>query len=128
MGRWIPIIEDVGESNNSGGQLLAEAILKYKAKFNTIIESIYRDNIGTFGYETNKSILCAKSYIYGWIVSCHKDLLEKANEKKKPLVMFIKSCDKFYSFLPAQCLEGGTENIRNGIVMVNFDIKQGKNI
>jgi len=46
----------------------------------------------------------------------------------KKLLIYIGKSDKFYQFDPAKALTEGKINLRAGIEMVNFDIRDGENI
>lgn len=127
MSRWIPRIIDVPDITHSSGALIFKAGNKCKERLKERILQGFRDDVGLFGFATDSFVLCAKSYVYGWIVSCHKYLLEQAIRREVALVMYIDRNDKFYKFNPKGCLERGTENKRGGIPMINFDVRDGIN-
>ena len=123
---WQPIIEDTGEITNSNGVLISKARQMFFERFGEQPINVCKDKYGTIAYEYNKVILCAKDYIYGYIVSCHKDLVIFAKNKNKKLVMYInKTLSKFYEFDVEDILNSGTENKRGGNIMMNFNIKLG---
>ena len=121
-------IIDVNESTDSAGELLAKAGNLCISRLNIPIKTKLKDSLSkVIGFETEDYVLCAKDYIWGNIVSCHRGLLYRAGENKKKLMMYIQKNDKFYVFSPKECVLSGKENKRRGIVMVNFLISLGEN-
>lgn len=120
-------IEDTKTIKNSGGELILKALNEAKERLKQVVVSRLTDTHGVIGYETNKVILCAKKYIFGNIVSCHKGLLKKAIDTDKKLLMYIEKANKFYAFDPNTCLKNGVENKRGANIMVNFKIREGYN-
>jgi hypothetical protein len=86
------------------------------------------DNYGVFGYCTKFGVLVARSYIYGFVVSCHTRCLYSAMSFKVPLLMYIDKIDKFYAFSPREILEDSESfrNVRGDSEMINFSIRCGK--
>ena len=120
---WIPDYS----SKHSGeveGTLLYRAIVKCVNKFGLPVLHRYQDDFGCYGVLFPRFILCAKKESYGWVVSCHKSLLEACIKKDVPLLMYILKSDTFYYFDPRKALEGAT-NLRAGIEFVNFPVEEG---
>jgi len=122
------IIEDVEEITNSGGVLILKAREKCVLRLNKNLSRTFKDETKkVIGYGNEEFILVAKNYIYGNIVSCHKELLNIAKKEGIFLLMYINTNDKFYKFDPDECLSQSEDNFRGGIVMSNFKINLGKN-
>jgi len=133
MSAWQPNIFDTDDVENNSGELITQAISQGINRLGIKSYKRVKDTHGTFAIMTDKCILCAKSYIYGFMVSCHKQLLEIAEENKLELVMYIQKADKFYKFNPADCLkEGtgkeGTGNRRGESEMWNFKVGFGEDV
>lgn len=120
-------LQDV-DSIHADGRILEHARMEFLKRFpdEEILRSL-RDNHGLIGYESYYRVLCARKYIYGSIVSCHEDLIRRAIEQEKGLLMYILKCNKFYLFNPSKIMIGGVRNIRGGSCMINFEIKRGIN-
>ena len=125
---WIPQLRDEDEINNSGGLLLTKAKTLCIERLNKPILNVIKDDHGAIAWKTNEFYLVAKSYVYGYIVSCHKELVDMALENGFDIVMYIEKSDKFYRFNPKEIIEKHTINQRAGIDMINFDIKLGTNM
>lgn len=125
---WTPNLSDVNSTTNSGGILIIKARNEFAKRINPKSFTPIRDDRGLIAFETDHHILCAKKAPYGFIVSCHKMLLERAMLTKKQLVMFIEQSDNFYEFDPQRCSNEGTINLRAGQEFTNFDIRWGKNL
>lgn len=129
LGKWLPTVAgDVDEIKSEQG-ILVKALHLMKDKIPTlVIEHKLSDKHGVFGYLTNRGIVVAKSYIYGYILSCHTRALYSALNFRKPLIMYIEQSKRFYSFSPREVLEDGDSfrNIRGDAEMVNFTVKIGK--
>jgi hypothetical protein len=120
-GRWIPYIGDTDVINKSFSNLLKDA----REKLDKRVLSVFRDEIGMVAFEVDDYIVVAKSYVYGWIVSAHKNAVLEAQNRKKRLLMYIKRADKFYFFRPEEIIDNGRINRRGGSEMLNFDIRIG---
>jgi len=118
---WNPDLSDTDEVRRSGN-ILSQAL----ELLNTSSYSRMSDSFGTFAYDTEQGILVAKSYIYGNIVSAHKRAVIQAHEKAKPLLMFIASVNKIYSFDPVRVIQNSEENRRGASVMLNWNIRLGR--
>lgn len=96
------------------------------AKINCTIEDTLEDDTGKFALITNKGVLVAKRYVWGKLVSCHKQAVWSAFNLNKKLIMYIADVDKFYKFDPTEVIENSQENLKGESVMYNFEIKLGK--
>lgn len=116
---WKPEFKPAEQPKPSGD------LLEY-AKNNFKLDAVEPlvDQHGTFGWICKEAVLVAKSYIYGNIVSAHKRAVYAAFNLKYPLVMYIKSADKYYEFNPKDIMNS-EENEKGGEKMLNFDIKKG---
>ena len=117
---WQADLRNVAQSEPTGG-LLVEALMRSKER---PVERL-RDDGGVFAYRTSKSVLVARAYIYGNIVSCHKKALTIAANNKLPLRMYIADSKRFYDFDPLGILEVGKDNWKGGALMTNFNIVLG---
>ena len=88
---------------------------------------IIRDEVGKVAYEMGSIILAAKHSQDGDVVSCHKFLWDVCLKEKRILVIYIKDSGYFYRFSPAEIKESAI-NERGGQEMVNFSIKEGRNL
>ncbi len=93
-----------------------------------IIEDRLKDDKGMFAINTNKGVLVAKKYIYGYIVSAHMRAVVSAYNQRKRLILYIDDIRKFYSFKPDEILRNSEENIRGKAVMLNWNIKLGEKL
>lgn len=84
------------------------------------------DDKGTFAINTDRCVLVAKKYVYGYIVSAHKRAVISAFNQKKKLLMYIGNAKKFYVFDPKDILNNSMENIRGKEVMMNWNINLGR--
>ena len=123
---WQPLLDDVQDITNSNGVLISKARQLLFEKFGKNPISVCKDKYGVIAYEYHDLILCAKDYVYGNIVSCHKDLVKFAKEKNKQIVMFINKTGSFYQFEVDKILREGIDNKRGGEIMINFEIKLGR--
>ncbi len=118
--RWIPRIND-DEMIKGRGSLLRKA----RRKLGTTPQGYFKDDIGVVAFELQKHLVVAKGYIYGWVVSAHKGIVERALQLDKKLLMFIDKSNAFYEFDPFIVMRNGTKNHRGKVEMLNFDIKLG---
>lgn len=128
MGRWIGKVEDVDDITNSGGALIIKARKLCQERLRKPITKSLKDKVGIVGWITSDSIVVAKKYVYGWIVSCHKGIVEMAQENDLSLLMYIEKSDTFYKFDVDEIIKQNTINYRGSIAMMNFDIRIGENI
>ncbi len=119
-------LKDYAKLGKIPGDLLYYALKKFKEATRQKIEIILEDKNGVFGFNMERVVLTAKSYIYlGNVVSCHKRAIYSAINTKKKLVMFIGSNKTFYSFNPEDVLKITKENIRARSTFLNFSIRIG---
>ena len=95
-------------------------------KFGQSVKDVLRDDLGIFALVTDSGVFVARQYIWGNIVSAHKRAVVSAFNQKKPLIMFIYTQEKFYSFDPDELLRLGYENKKGRAKFINFNIKLGK--
>lgn len=88
---------------------------------------ILRDEIGRLGYEFGSIILVAKRSLNGDVVSVHKTIWERCLKEDKKLLIYMAESGYFYRFEPKKIKET-IENERGGQTMVNFSIREGKNL
>ncbi|MHA2038300.1 MAG: hypothetical protein ACW98X_17820 [Promethearchaeota archaeon] len=123
MTKWIP-----DYSNKHSGEvkrtLLKKAMEKVINKTGLYPLDKYRDEFGTYAILFRDFILVAKKESYGWVVSCHKAILEECLKKNKPLCMYVEKQDAFYLFDPREAIKGKI-NLREGIEFVNFPYAEG---
>ena len=118
-------IKPVGTFSKGKQGLLMKAL----TLLNTTVDpdEILSDHNGIFAVHLEDHILCAKGYVYGDMVSCHKRVVYAAKNEKKKVLMFIGNTDKFYEFEPDAILTDveTQENDRDGETMTNFNIRLG---
>jgi len=117
---WTPDFRDTGTRKGDGGMLTMALRL---SKENLVHK--LRDNTGVFAYITENSVLCAKGYIYGNVVSCHIRALISAYNHKLPLRMYIDSTGTFYDFDAQTIYNNHKRNKKGSATMANFNIKYG---
>jgi len=125
MPKWKPNLSNTIRID-APGSLLQLAAEKFAVRYNEYIIKPIKDAHGQIAYLTANCVLCAKSYIFGSIVSCHEALCDLAIELNKELVMYIDKNNAFYQFDPFEVLLEGQINQRGGFNMINFSIKLGK--
>lgn len=121
---WKNEFKDVGHPKAAGG-LLVEAYSKLVTKGHRRMNVMVDDN-GLFAYRMDKCILVAKAYVYGNVVSAHKEAINSALNNGIPLVMYIGETKAFYEFKPKEILSTGKLNMKGSAIMVNFAIHLGK--
>lgn len=119
MVRKIMYVGDTDVVNKSQNNLLEIAM----KKLNKVVLRELRDEVGRFGFETEKFIVCAKKSSYGYIISTHKTLVEKAIRVNKKILMYLGENDAFYEIDPNEIIKTGTINRRGHEEFWNFDIK-----
>lgn len=88
---------------------------------------ILSDEIGRMGYEFGNLILVAKRSLNGDAVSVHKTIWERCLKEGKTLLLYMANSGYFYRFEPKK-IKDTVENERGGQTMVNFSIREGKNL
>ena len=127
-GRWIPDISDKDNVKKGTGVLITRAKEEYRKRFNDSPLKSMKDSIGVYAYVYEDKVLVAKKYINGWIVSAHKKAVEFAYKEEKAFVMYIGDSNAFYKFDTEKIMQKSRLNHKNGVPMLNFDIKLGMNI
>jgi len=102
-----------------------ELLKKAKYKLNKLILRDFKDSVGRYAFEVDKFVVACRSYLYGYIVSVHKQLVNYAKTKNKKILVYFDDVDKFYMFDPIEIEKFGTINRRGEEEMINFDIKNG---
>ncbi len=92
-----------------------------------------RDGIGRYATDFGAFYLVAKTRLHlvqgeGGIVSVQAELVAKAHDKEKDIVIYLGESGKFYKFNPAEIYENCSRNEREGIGMLNFNINLGENM
>jgi hypothetical protein len=123
MGKWIADLSDK-HSGEVRGTLLKKAMEKVINKTALYPLDKYKDDFGTYAVLFRDFILVAKKESYGWIVSCHKSILEECIKKNKPLCMYVEQQNAFYLFDPREAIKGKI-NLRAGVEFVNFPYAEG---
>ena len=101
MSAWQPNIFDIDDVENNSGELITQAISQGINRLGIKSYKRVKDTHGTFAIMTDKCILCAKSYIYGFMVSCHKQLLEIAEENKRLNIKITKAPNTYTMLMKA---------------------------
>lgn len=108
--------------------ILQEALRVFKQLFNPFpITKRIRDDYGTIGLKMGDSYLLAKRSTFGNVVSVHKKIWDEAKKHKRIIIIYLQNSGYFYRFDPAEIKETSI-NERGGIKMVNFGIREGKNL
>jgi hypothetical protein len=123
---WKPDLSDVPQPIPTQN-LLRKAVWKLYTK--RVISNPYevlKDEHGIYGYRYGNFVLVSKKEIYGNIVSVHEEAILKARMHRVGIVMWLESAKKFYWFDPEVCDREGERNMKGKSIMVNFNIKLGR--
>ena len=108
--------------------ILNEAMLIFeKVFYYPHIDSQISDKYGIIANVVGDFILVGKRTTFADVVSVSKKIWTKAIFEKKYIVMYIQSSGYFYRFNPNEITDF-KENKRGDTKMVNFSIKEGKNL
>lgn len=103
------------------------ASILIKKKLISFPQKQLKDSHGVYGLCYSQFILLAREYIFGYIISVHKDSIAEAIRRRVPLVIYIKEAKTFYVVEPEVILsEKITENQKGRAEMVNFSVKIAK--
>ena len=119
---------DVKKIKFGSRDILNEAMLIFdKLFYYPHIDYQISDKYGIIANVIGDFILVAKSTTFADVVSVSKKIWTKAIFEKKYIVMYIQSSGYFYKFNPNE-IKDFKENMRGDTKMVNFSIKEGKNL
>jgi len=108
--------------------ILNEAMVVFeKVFYYPHISSQIKDKYGIISNEISDFYLVAKKETYGDVVSVSRKVWTKAIFEKKYIVMYIQSSGYFYKFDP-QNIKEFKENMRGDTYMINFSVREGKNL
>jgi len=108
--------------------ILNEAMLIFeKVFYYPHILTQVSDKYGIISNEIDEGYLVAKKETFKDAVSVSKKVWIKAIFENKNIIMYIQKSGYFYRFNPSE-IEKFSENERGGIKMINFDIREGKNL
>ena len=108
--------------------ILNEAMLIFeKVFYYPHIDLQIKDKYGIISNRIDDFYLVAKRTTFADVVSVSKKIWTKAIFEKKYIVMYIQSSGYFYRFNPNEITDF-KENKRGDTKMVNFSIKEGKNL
>ena len=108
--------------------ILNEAMLIFeKVFYYPHILTQVKDKYGIISDEIEEGYMVAKKATYGDVVSVSKKIWTKAIFEKKDIVMYIQDSGYFYKFDPNKITDF-KENRRGSTKMINFDIREGKNL
>ena len=108
--------------------ILNEAMLIFeKVFYYPHILTQISDKYGIISNEIDEGYLVAKQKTFADVVSVSKKIWAKAIFEKKDIVMYIQESGYFYRFKPNE-IEMFSENKRGDTKMINFDIREGKNL
>jgi hypothetical protein len=110
------------------GKVLDKAVHECVARLKKEPIKLHKDWNGRVAYEIDDAILVAKRDTYGYIVSCHKFLVDIARNNNKWILMYLLKNNMFYWFDAKEIWEKAEENFRGGAPMLNFDINLGQNL
>ena len=121
---WHPNFGDY--PNRKGkGDLLPRAVKKCCARNFTWI----RDSGGKVAAETVRTLIVARQYIHGYIVSISSHLVNRALTSDKVLILYIDDVDAVYKIDPRDVLKKYSYiNFKDGIQMHNFSIRLGERV
>lgn len=124
---WQPNLNDVIQRLPDEKLLRKACELVLRAQGDFPIKD-YKDSHGVYAKRYGHFLLCAKKEIYGNVVSVHEDLVLEGIKLKRPIVMYIRSAGKFYSFNPYEIMKDCERNEKGLATMLNFKISLGKNL
>jgi len=133
---WLPNLSDVYQPIPTKHLLkdAVDALMKEGIIGGFPIE-ILKDGHGTFGYRYGHFVLCAKSYIYGNIVSFHRQVVGQAMAHKVKILLYLgryKNIKEdfefpvFYEFNPEDIIKDHEVNHKGEAEMLNCSIKLAK--
>lgn len=123
---WLPDLSNVSQRVPNKG-LLKKAMIRLGLSFP---RGKLSDSHGTYAYRFGHLLLVAKDYVYGDIVSVHKQAVAVAIEYHIPIWMYMGD-GKTYEFDPEEIMRSTTradENSKGSALMLNFSIKLGKRV
>lgn len=102
-------------------------IRKLKATFKRTAEDELSDTYGIFAIVTENYVVSGRQYVRDdGLVSAHKRAIAAALNRDKDFVLYVQKSNYYYQFDPKDLIDNATENKRNGIKMLNFDIERGE--
>jgi len=113
--------------------ILHEALKVFEKLFGEVNAKPIKDYYGTIAFQIGNIFLTGKKEPYGnpenhrAFVSVHKQIWDEALKTGRKIVIYIQLTGYFYRFSPDEIQET-TINDRGGQPMVNFDIREGKNL
>jgi len=131
---WIPNLNDVYQPIPTKNMLKQGVDILYSNKIIDLPKEVLKDKHGVYAYRYGHFILCAKSYIYGNIISFHREIVGQAIEQKIKILLYLgiyrhKSGHEFpvfYEFNPVEVLKTAEINHKGQAEMLNINIKLGK--
>ena len=121
---WNPNIHNVYQPIPTEHILRDGAQLLVSKKLVSFPQKQLRDSHGVYGLAYGHFILLARDYIYGFIISVHKDAVAEAIKRRIPLVIYIKDAKTFYKVEPEDVLKHKIdENQKGRAEMINFSVK-----
>jgi hypothetical protein len=124
--KWQPKLENVPQPIPTDGLLRKAVYQLYRKRIISQPLELMRDEHGIYGYRYGQFILVAKKELYGNIVSVHEDAVLCARMHHVGIVMWLASMEKFYWFNAAEIDYTGDRNLKGKSVMVNFNIRLGR--
>jgi len=88
---------------------------------------VLRDRVGRVGFVIGQIILVAKRSMNGDVVSVHKIIWDRCLKENKKILIYMADSGYFYRFDPKK-IKDFAENERGGQKMINFSIREGKNL
>lgn len=107
------------------GNLINKAV-KIISKTYPFPKETLKDQHGRWGLRYGSFLLLAKDYVYGNIISCHREAIGLAIKNKIPIIIFIDN--RFYKFNPEDILKNSEINHKGQAEMYNFNIKLGQRV
>jgi len=124
---WTPNLENVPQPIPIKNLLKHAADILIRHHLIGFPQERLEDSHGLYGLRYGHFILLAKDYVYGDIISVHKEAVAIAIKHEVKLLIYLASSNSFYSFRPEDILKNHEGENRKGTArMLNFTIKLGK--
>ena len=123
---WKPAIENVYHRIVKPHLLKDAASILIKKKIVSFPLKVLLDAHGSYAFVYSQFILLAREYVYGYVISVHKDAMAEGIRRRIPLLIYIATANTFYEVNPEQILkEKIDENQKGRAEMINFNIRLG---
>lgn len=125
---WTPNLENVPQPIPMKNILKHAATILARHHLVSFPQERLEDSHGLYGLRYHHFILLAKDYVYGDIISVHKEAMIKAMQHEVKLLIYLASSNSFYTFKPEDILKNNEGENRKGratMLNISFSSAQG---